>query len=88
MNENWTYTADLTPFAQAYGNAGPERTLLVFYGIDTIANIVCGVLMACFIVTQFDMTDFCGPPSRLGQQPVSKVYVRRVWLPRISRWGR
>lgn len=41
VNDNWTYTADLSPFAQSYGKTGSEKTLLVFYGIDTIANIVC-----------------------------------------------
>ena len=46
VNDNWTYTADLSPFVgQTPRSAdtthqGNEKTLLVFYGIDTIANIV------------------------------------------------
>ena len=39
INDNWTYTADLSPLlSQAFKSKA--RTLLVFYGIDTIANIV------------------------------------------------
>ncbi|KAG5219397.1 glycoside hydrolase family protein [Salix suchowensis] len=37
VNENWTYTADITPFLQSHKQ---DTTLLVFYGIDTIANIL------------------------------------------------
>lgn len=40
VNENWTYTADLTPFTLSLNSTAPETTLLLFYGIDTIANIV------------------------------------------------
>jgi beta-mannosidase len=45
VNDNWTYTADLTPFQQGYKNDPSDRTLLVFYGIDTIANIVRDLLL-------------------------------------------
>ena len=38
VNDNWTYTADISPFTQNFTN--DTRALLVFYGIDTIANIV------------------------------------------------
>lgn len=38
VNDNWTYTADLTPFSNKLTNE--TTALLVFYGIDTIANIV------------------------------------------------
>lgn len=42
VNDNWTYTADITPLTQ---NLTKDQTaLLVFYGIDTIANIVSTVL--------------------------------------------
>ena len=44
INDNWTYTADLRPlFSQA--SKQKARTLLVFYGIDTIANIVSRVAL-------------------------------------------
>ena len=38
VNDNWTYTADLSPLTD--GLAASDKALLVFYGIDTIANIV------------------------------------------------
>ena len=38
MNDNWTYTADLTPLSTKLTN--DTTALLVFYGIDTVANIV------------------------------------------------
>ncbi|KAH8118990.1 glycoside hydrolase [Phellopilus nigrolimitatus] len=38
-NENWTYTADLTPFVTTLPNNTSQTTLLVFYGLDTVANI-------------------------------------------------
>jgi hypothetical protein len=40
VNDNWTYTADLTPFTRELNYAPSSTILLVFYGIDTIANIV------------------------------------------------
>ena len=44
INDNWTYTADLRPlFSQI--SKQKARTLLVFYGIDTIANIVSRVAL-------------------------------------------
>jgi beta-mannosidase len=43
-NDNWTYTADLTPFIQEYKEEASGKTLLIFYGIDTIANIVCRII--------------------------------------------
>jgi hypothetical protein len=38
--DNWTYTADLSPVF-ASGLRSSDQVLLVFYGLDTIANIVC-----------------------------------------------
>lgn len=40
VDENWTYTADITPFLKSSAFRQSKKTLLVFYGIDTIANIV------------------------------------------------
>ena len=40
VNDSWTYTAELTPFTQAVPYSAQQKTLLVFYGLDTIANIV------------------------------------------------
>ena len=38
VNDNWTYTADITPLTQNLTK--DQAVLLVFYGIDTIANVV------------------------------------------------
>ena len=37
--DNWTYTADLTPFLNTLTTRLPESVLLVAYGLDAIANI-------------------------------------------------
>lgn len=37
-DENWSYTADVTPFIS--GLRDSQKSLLVFYGLDTVANIV------------------------------------------------
>jgi len=44
-DENWTYTADISPWRRKIGNQPSEKTLLVFYGIDTIANIVGRIIV-------------------------------------------
>jgi hypothetical protein len=41
--DNWTYTADVTPFTSGLTNSA-QSALLVFYGLDTIANIVSVIL--------------------------------------------
>lgn len=38
VDDNWTYTADLTPVLSRKENS--EKNVLVFYGLDTVANIV------------------------------------------------
>ncbi|KAH0828104.1 glycoside hydrolase family 2 protein [Lanmaoa asiatica] len=53
VNDNWTYTADLAPFSQYYEKGGSERTLLVFYGIDTIANITFAGHPVAWVNNQF-----------------------------------
>lgn len=40
VDENWTYTADISPFLKSAAFRQSKKTLLVFYGIDTVANIV------------------------------------------------
>jgi len=39
-DDNWTYTADLSLWRNESVRNPSVKTLLVFYGIDTIANIV------------------------------------------------
>lgn len=38
--DNWTYTASLASFTRHVSTSEHDKTLLVFYGLDTIANIV------------------------------------------------
>lgn len=44
MSDNWTYTADLESVLQQ--TRATDKKLLVFYGLDTIANIVCLISLA------------------------------------------
>ena len=43
MNDNWTYAADLIPILKDYRSTEKQTNLLIFYGIDTVANIVSSV---------------------------------------------
>ena len=40
VTDNWTYTADISSYLDSISHQKPDATLLVFYGIDTVANIV------------------------------------------------
>ncbi|KAL0955666.1 hypothetical protein HGRIS_001893 [Hohenbuehelia grisea] len=59
IDENWTYTADLSPFTRtvADGNTS-DQTLLVFYGIDTIANITFAGHPIAWVNNQFQQYVF------------------------------
>ncbi|GLB44993.1 putative glycoside hydrolase family 2 protein [Lyophyllum shimeji] len=69
IDDNWTYTADLTPLAGALNSSGEKQTtLLVFYGIDTVANISVGGHPVAWVNNQFrqytfDISDFIAAPS-------------------------
>ncbi|KAI0309749.1 glycoside hydrolase family 2 protein [Amylostereum chailletii] len=56
--DNWTYTADVTPFLQSIGNSSIDATLLVFYGIDTIANITLAENPIAWVSNQFQQYVF------------------------------
>lgn len=43
ISDNWTYTADITPFLSTLSGK-TQSTLLVFYGLDTVANIVSRIV--------------------------------------------
>ncbi|KAG1829652.1 glycoside hydrolase family 2 protein [Suillus variegatus] len=63
INDNWTYTADLTPFTQTYQSNTSGKTLLIFYGIDTIANITFAGHPVAWVNNQFrrytyDISDY------------------------------
>lgn len=58
----WTYTADLSSWAGESGQNTTDKTLLVFYGIDTIANIVCQNLLPSFSI--------CSSPADVRRAPI------------------
>ncbi|TBU26640.1 glycoside hydrolase [Dichomitus squalens] len=65
VNDNWTYTADISPLTQHLTN--DARALLVFYGIDTIANITVAGNSVAWVDNQFrqyvfDVTDLILSP--------------------------
>ncbi|KAH8077515.1 glycoside hydrolase family 2 protein [Cristinia sonorae] len=51
INDNWTYTADLSPLTK--GLTRSHKALLVFYGIDTIANISVAGHPVAWVDNQF-----------------------------------
>ncbi|KAL0576527.1 hypothetical protein V5O48_005447 [Marasmius crinis-equi] len=53
--ENWTYTADLAPFFKTLNTTtnSSSQTLLVFWGIDTIANITFAGQPVAWVNNQF-----------------------------------
>ncbi|KJA19197.1 glycoside hydrolase family 2 protein [Hypholoma sublateritium FD-334 SS-4] len=52
-NENWTYSADISPFLDSPSFREANDTLLVFYGIDTIANITLAGHPVAWVNNQF-----------------------------------
>ncbi|KAJ6452761.1 glycoside hydrolase family 2 protein [Mycena sanguinolenta] len=50
--DNWTYTADVSPFLES-GFDGVEQILLVFIGLDTIANITLADRPVAWVNNQF-----------------------------------
>ncbi|KAJ7869021.1 glycoside hydrolase family 2 protein [Mycena leptocephala] len=50
--DNWTYTADLSPVF-ASGLRSSDQVLLVFYGLDTIANITLANRPVAWVNNQF-----------------------------------
>lgn len=79
VNDSWTYTAELTPFTQAVPYSAQQKTLLVFYGLDTIANIVrASAFYLLYLILYAQLwADCCRTSRRLGGQPVQAVCVRR-----------
>ncbi|KAL6303534.1 glycoside hydrolase [Sparassis latifolia] len=67
-NDSWTYTADLTPFTRALSPNVNKSTLLVFYGLDTIANITVAGHPVAWVDNQFrqyvyDVSELIASPS-------------------------
>ncbi|KIJ68032.1 glycoside hydrolase family 2 protein [Hydnomerulius pinastri MD-312] len=82
VNDNWTYTADLTPFAQNYKKDASEKTLLVFYGVDTIANITFAGHPVAWVNNQFrrytyDVSDYLGSP--IGSDNNLTISLESAW---------
>ncbi|KAF7377200.1 Glycoside hydrolase family 2 protein [Mycena sanguinolenta] len=50
--DNWTYTADVSPFLES-GFDGVDQILLVFNGLDTIANITLADRPVAWVNNQF-----------------------------------
>lgn len=89
-DHDWTYTADLSPFTSKRAQNSSDKTLLVFYGLDTIANIVRRDIDAYCdqILLTVLFPDFSWPSSRLGQQSISAAHFRCVCRPRFACWRR
>ncbi|KAK7448798.1 hypothetical protein VKT23_013528 [Stygiomarasmius scandens] len=66
--DNWTYTADLTPFFETLANETDtsDQTLLVFYGLDTIANITFAGQPVAWVNNQFRQYFFDVTPHILS----------------------
>ncbi|EMD33740.1 glycoside hydrolase family 2 protein [Gelatoporia subvermispora B] len=58
VNDNWTYTADLTPFLETLPSDSHDAKLLVFYGLDTIANITLAGQPVAWVNNQFQQYVF------------------------------
>ncbi|GJE92630.1 glycoside hydrolase family 2 protein [Phanerochaete sordida] len=66
VDDNWTYTADLSSILKKESKS--EKTLLVFYGLDTIANITVAGHPVAWVNNQFrqyvyDVSDLLAAPS-------------------------
>lgn len=71
VNDNWTYTADLTPILKDYNSAERQTNLLIFYGIDTVATIVSLRVRAPHLV--LICKDMGWTSGCLGQQSVPAI---------------
>ncbi|KAG0707047.1 glycoside hydrolase family 2 protein [Suillus ampliporus] len=82
INDNWTYTADLTPFTQNCKSDTSDKTLLVFYGIDTIANITFAGHPVAWVSNQFrrytyDVSDYLNFPA--GEDNNLTIVLESAW---------
>ncbi|KAF9010820.1 glycoside hydrolase family 2 protein [Cyathus striatus] len=58
INENWTYSADISSFIKSDAFKKSHQTLLVFYGLDTIANITLAGHPVAWVNNQFQQYTF------------------------------
>ncbi|KAI0065605.1 glycoside hydrolase family 2 protein [Artomyces pyxidatus] len=58
VNDNWTYTANISSFLKTLPKSPTQKTLLVFYGIDTIANITLNGHAIAWVNNQFQQYVF------------------------------
>ncbi|KAF8069887.1 glycoside hydrolase family 2 protein [Lyophyllum atratum] len=58
IDDDWTYTADLSPFSRTLNATAEQTTLLVFYGIDTVANISVAGHPVAWVNNQFRQYTF------------------------------
>ncbi|KAL5523539.1 hypothetical protein ACEPAG_7712 [Sanghuangporus baumii] len=78
-NENWTYTADLSPFRSTLSEEPAEKTLLVFYGLDTVANITMLGRPIAWVNNQFrqyvyDVSAVLGSNSQAGDNNLTVAF--------------
>ncbi|KAE9405255.1 hypothetical protein BT96DRAFT_916211 [Gymnopus androsaceus JB14] len=101
--DNWTYTADLSPFFATTSANSSEQTLLVFYGLDTIANITFADIPVAWVNNQFrqyvfDLTphipaasasDATFYPGGNGvfEVPAARYYIRKQQIDFGWDWG-
>ncbi|THG96702.1 hypothetical protein EW026_g5176 [Hermanssonia centrifuga] len=70
VNDNWTYTADLSPLTHGFSGETShqsQKALLVFYGLDTVATITVAGHPVAWVNNQFrqyayDVTDLIANP--------------------------
>ncbi|KAL1711576.1 glycoside hydrolase family 2 protein [Schizophyllum commune] len=82
--DNWTYTASLEPLLSSSEVQAADRVLLVFYGIDTVANV--------FLQWVFDVTDivqtYTGTTNTFGARlPGYRHYLRKIQSDYGWDWG-
>jgi len=58
IDDDWTYTADLSPLTRTLNLTAEQTTLLVFYGIDTVANISVAGHPVAWVNNQFRQYTF------------------------------
>ncbi|KAI0065586.1 glycoside hydrolase family 2 protein [Artomyces pyxidatus] len=82
VNDNWTYTADISSFVKTLPKSSTQKTLLVFYGIDTIANITLAGHPIAWVNNQFqqyvfDVSDAIASP--LGKNTNLTLSFESAW---------
>ncbi|KAI0781895.1 glycoside hydrolase [Abortiporus biennis] len=83
VNDNWTYTADISPLTHGIISDPSKKTLLVFYGIDTVANISLAGKPLAWVNNQFrqyvfDISDILSSPTSTSDTNLT-VSLESAW---------